>query len=163
YLDAYGSGVPLHPLDRKRRVGPGELGVGDGRGGSGVNGAEDIEWVCDDLAFTSGLHGDCRTTATLAARHCVNAARGPLTLAGLHALDLDEIVHGFAEKNGTQNMLSLSGNLAKLAVKHRTVDYEQFDILGIKHFHTILKSLAGVKPVNVAWSLAGRHGVWHWH
>lgn len=54
--------------------------------------------------FVASLTGDCGPTATLAALHCVDPVRWPLSPDGLKALDVDEISHNFAEKNGAQNI-----------------------------------------------------------
>lgn len=98
------------------------------------------------------LTGDCGPTATLAALHCVDPIRWPLTPAGLKALDADEIAHGFAEKNGAQNIPQLDAYLSHLGVAHYTVGYAQFSF---DRFHADLKSLSGKHPIIPEWSLAG--------
>lgn len=102
--------------------------------------------------FVAGLNGDCGPTATLAALHCLDPARGPLTPAALKALDADEIGHGFAEANGAQNIPHMSAYLDRIGVRHTTYGY---DNCPLDLVHTTLKALAGVKPVIVEWANAG--------
>lgn len=100
-----------------------------------------------------GLNGDCGPTATLAALHCVDPIRWPLTPTGLKALDQDEIAHGFAERNGAQNIPQLDAYLSRLGVAHYTVGYTQFNF---DRFHADLKALAGKHPIIPEWALAGK-------
>jgi len=102
--------------------------------------------------FVTGLHGDCGPTATLAALHCLDPARWPLTPAGLRALDADEIGHGFAEANGAQNIPALSAYLDRIGVRHTTYGY---GACPLDLVHSTLKALAGRQPIIVEWANAG--------
>ena len=103
--------------------------------------------------FVASLTGDCGPTATLAALHEVNAARWPLTPDGLKALDTDEISHGFAERNGAQNIPQMDAYLSRLGVAHYTVGY---DVFTFDRLHADLKTLSGHHPLIVEWSEAGK-------
>ena len=102
--------------------------------------------------FVASLTGDCGPTATLAALHCVDPVRWPLSPDGLKELDVDEISHNFAEKNGAQNIPQLDAYLSRLGVAHYTVGYAQFSF---DRLHADLKSLSGRHPLIIEWSLAG--------
>ncbi|MGH2515253.1 MAG: hypothetical protein ACRDHP_06320, partial [Ktedonobacterales bacterium] len=100
-----------------------------------------------------GLTGDCGPTATLAALHEVDPVRWPLTPEGLKALDQDEISHGFAEKNGAQNIPAMDAYLSHLGVPHYTVGYAPFTFA---RYHADLKALSGKQPIITEWALAGK-------
>lgn len=101
--------------------------------------------------FIAGLNGDCGPLATLSALHEMDAARWPLSAAGLHALDADERALGFIEANGAQNTAALSNYLVHLGVRHQqygglSIDFQQF--------HDVVHANAGHNPIICEWANA---------